>query len=97
MDKMGIEKAYREICDDSINMTVPWYLMASYAYYVQDDPILEDHVYDTLAKRILAEWDNIDHHHKNLLNKDMLEAGTFMGDYPPQIKGAVGSVREAYR
>lgn len=97
MDKKGIEKACIEICDDSINMNVPWYIMAAYAYYVDDDPILEDSTFDRLAKKILKEWDEITHRHKEYLNKDMLEAGTYMGEYPPQIEGALKSVRESYK
>jgi len=97
MDKKGIEKACMEICDDSINMNVPWYIMAAYAYYVDDDPILEDSTFDRLAKKILKEWDEITHRHKEYLSKDMLEAGTYMGDYPPQIEGALKSVRESYK
>ena len=97
MDTMGIEKACTDICDDSINMYVPWYLMAAYAYYEEDDPILSDRLFDLMAKRMLAHWDEIDHRHKNFINKDMLEGGTFVGKYPSQIKGAVKSVREIYK
>ena len=96
MDKMGIEKACMEICDDSINMYVPWYLMAAYAYYVEDNPILEDSLFDMLAKRMLEHWDEIDHPHKQCLSKDMLEAGTFIGEYPKRVKGALKSVRDTY-
>ena len=86
-----------DICDDNSNMLVPWYLMAAYAYYVEDDPILYDSTFDKMAKRILHLWDEIDHWHKELLNKDMLEAGTFVGEYPTRIKGALQSVRETYK
>ena len=86
-----------EICDDSINMYVPWYLMASYAYYVEDDPILEDNICDKMAKRMLEVWDEIEHIHKDYLNKDMLKAGTFVGEYPTRIKGALDSVRDTYK
>ena len=92
-----IEKACMDICDDSINMYVPWYIMAAYAYYVDDDPIMEDALFDKIAKRILEHWDEIEHRHKSYLNKDMLVAGTYLGDYPPQIEGALQSVRETYR
>jgi len=97
MDKKGIEKACMEICDNSINMYVPWYIMAAYSYYVEDDPILEDNMFDTIAKRILYHWDEIEHRHKQYLTEDMLRAGTYLGEYPPQIKGAVTSVRESYK
>ena len=97
MDKKGIEKACMEICDDSINMYIPWYIMAAYAYYVEDDPILEDNRFDMMSNRILEHWDEIEHRHKKYLTKDMLKAGTYMGEFPPQIKGALESVRDAYK
>ena len=97
MDKKGIEKAYIDICDNNINMYVPWYLMAAYAYYVEDDPILEDTIFDKMAKRMLQVWDEIEHMHKDCLNRDMLEAGTFVGEYPTRIKGALDSVRDTYK
>lgn len=97
MDKMGIDKAYTDVCDDNPNMLVPWYLMAAYAYYVEDDPILSDNRFDQMAKRILEHWDEIDHWHKDKLTKDDLKAGTFLGEYPSRIKGAVESVRNTYR
>lgn len=96
MDKRGINKACVELCGNNVNMMVPWYLMAAYAYYVEDNPILEDHTFDTLAKRIVVNWDSIEHIHKDRLTKDMLEAGTFLGDYPPQVEGAVSNVRATY-
>lgn len=97
MDKKGIEKACADVCDDNINMLVPWYIMAAYAYYVDDNPILEDSTFDRLAKRLLKHWDEIEHFHKEFLNKDMLEAGTYLGDYPSRVKGAVDDIRYSYK
>ena len=77
-------------------MMVPWYLMAAYAYYVEDDPILTDSTFDKMAKRILHLWDEIEHFHKHLLNKDMLEAGTYIGEYPSRIKGALDDLRQSF-
>ena len=97
MDKMGIEKACMDTCDDSINMYVPWYMMAAYAYYVEDDPSLSDTMFDKMAKRMLELWDEIEHPHKKYLSEDMLKAGTFIGEYPSRIKGALDSVRDTYK
>ena len=97
MDLKGIEKAYVDVCDSNVNMYIPWYIMAAYAYYVEDNPILEDTTFDKMSQRILEHWDAIEHRHKDCLSKDMLEAGTYLGDYPPQIEGAVASVRDTYR
>ena len=97
MDKMGIEKACMDTCDDSINMYIPWYMMAAYAYYVEDDPILSDTMFDKMAKRMLELWDEIEHPHKKYLSEDMLKAGTFIGEYPSRVKGALDSVRDTYK
>ena len=71
------------------------YLMCSYAYYKLDKNLIADQEFDQLAKDILENWDAIDHPHKYLLTKDMLEAGTYLGEYPNIVKGAVGDyIRE---
>ena len=72
----------QSLFDKNISMMVPWYLMASYAYYEESDPIFSDSYFDTLAKNILKEWDNLDHYHKHLLDRDVLEAGSYIGKYP---------------
>ena len=47
------------IIEHNPNMMIPWYLMAAYAYYVEDDPILSDSYFDNLAKRMLEVWDDL--------------------------------------
>jgi hypothetical protein len=82
----------QKIIDANPNMLVPWYLMASYAYYVSDDPILSDGCYDNMSKQLLEKFDSITHYHKHLLSKDMLEAGSYLGEYPSIISGAVRAI-----
>jgi len=76
------------------NMLVPLYLMLSYAYYVQDDPIASDGFYDKLARKLLKEYDNIEHRHKHHISKDALEAGSFLGEYPSIVEGALKDFRK---
>ena len=87
----------RQLIDANINMTVPYYLMASYAYYVEDDPIFSDAFYDSLAKQILNNWDMITHWHRDVLSKDALEAGSFLGEYPSIVQGALKSLRASVK
>lgn len=82
-----------QIVGSNVNMCVPWYIMAAYAYYVDDQPLLEDHTFDRLATKILNNWDDIEHFHKHFLNKDMLTAGTYLGEYPSRVKDAVVALR----
>ena len=65
--------------------------MCAYAYYELDKSLISDTEFDMLAKEILDNWDNIEHMHKYLLTKDMLVAGTYLGEYPNMVKGAVGN------
>ena len=69
------------------------YLMCSYAYYIEDDPLVSDEEFDQLAQFILENYDAIDHPHKSLVTISDLEAGTYLGDYPAIVKGAVRSWR----
>jgi|TARA_B100001093_G_C26747527_1_gene979561 hypothetical protein len=78
------------------NMTIPYYLMASYAYYIEDDPIFSDDFYDMLSKKILNNWDSIKHYHKHLLDKDMLIAGTYLGEYPNIVIDALSNLRDVH-
>ena len=90
----NFDNRFEQIITDNVNMTVPFYLMASYAYYEKDDPILSDDFYDKLAKNILKQWDNIEHYHKHLLSKDALEAGSYIGKYPTIVSEALKSLRK---
>jgi hypothetical protein len=80
----------------NINMMVPWYLMASYAYYVQDDAIFSDGFFDEMGKTMLAVWNDIEHFHKEHITKGDLEAGTFLGKYPSRVEDGLASLRKAY-
>lgn len=67
--------------EQSVNMAVPFYLMAAYAYYKEDDPIISDASFDNLGKFMLKHWKDIKHMHKRLIKKADLEAGTYLGKY----------------
>lgn len=90
------DKELTDNTDRNINLTVPWFLMAAYAYYVQDDPILSDSAFDRLCRRMLERWDDIEHIHKHLISKDELYGGTYLGEYPKRVEGAIESLKEAY-
>ena len=80
----------------NINLMVPWYLMASYAYYVQDDAIFSDGFFDEMGKTMLAVWDDIEHFHKEHISVVYLEAGTFLGEYPSRVEGGLAEVRKKF-
>lgn len=80
-----------QITRDNRNMLVPWYLMAAYVYYYLDDQLVTDAEFDDMSRRLLEDYDTIKHHHKHLITKEDLEAGTLLlseDEYPSIVKGA---------
>ena len=71
------------------NMLVPYYLMYSYAYYKENESLIEDAEYDQICQDLITNWDDITHWHKALLNLESLKAGTgYDIKYPPRVVGA---------
>lgn len=91
-----LDKHAKKIFEENVNKMIPWYLMGSYAYYKQDNPIFSDSFYDEMAKTILERWDEIEHYHKQLIDKDDLLAGSYLGEYPSIVEGALDSLRDKY-
>jgi|TARA_B110000908_G_scaffold172593_1_gene241095 NAD-dependent DNA ligase len=73
-------------------------LILSYAYYIEDESLVSDSEYDALCIRLLDKFDEIEHHHKHLISKDDLEAGTGFAlarrDYPSIVIGAAQHLKE---
>jgi hypothetical protein len=78
------------------NLLVPHYLMHSYAYYVQDDPIVSDATFDTLVVLLEDHWERIEHRHKDLLDRTLLKSG-FHLQYPSIVIGATEHLRSCFR
>lgn len=71
------------------------YLMHSYLYYVLDEPVISDELYDGLAKYLLKHYDQLDHTHKHLITKAMLRCGSASGvSYPYMVVEASGLLYE---
>ncbi len=55
---------------------IPMYLIHSYLYYIEEDPIISDSEYDKICKDLLAAYDIQTHGHRHLIDEAALEAGT---------------------
>jgi hypothetical protein len=50
---------------------------------------MSDEDYDALCKRLHNNWDTLEHMHKHLTSKDLLECGSgYSIDYPIRVKKA---------
>ena len=73
---------------------IPWFLMSSYAYYEENNPIFSDYFFDSLTRDMIECWDELKHQHKHLISLDDLSAGTYMGYYPSIVIGALKELRK---
>lgn len=93
-----LDKMLADRLRESLNLSVPWYLMASHAYYDLDRPFLSDAAFDQLAKIMLMAWDRIEHPHKEWITKDDLEAGSLLRrDFPTITKDTTRRLLNEYQ
>lgn len=85
MTKFPSERVCMEAIGRSRNMLIPWYLIASYAYYVLDRPVLSDATYDAICVMLDEEWDDLEHMHKWWIDRDDLSAGTRLSTRYPSM------------
>lgn len=80
----------------TVSGLVPWYLMASVMYYHMDAPILSDARYDEIARTLDERWDEVEHEHKKLIDRDSLKTGSLFAlkleDYPLRTRAAAVAV-----
>lgn len=83
-----------KIINKNLNLSVPWYIMACYAYYVEDNPIISDEAFDILAKKMLNNWTTISHWHKRHITLGDLRATTYLDKgYPQRVISALQTLR----
>lgn len=85
-----------EACRRRPSKLVSWWLMASFCYYILDDPILSDAMFDHVAKEIAEHWNGLDHPHKHMLGcPDNVNSGYHLAksDYPSRVWHAICALR----
>ena len=59
-----------------LDLLIPKYLIHSYLYYEQDTNLITDEEFNAICKELLDNFDEIEHPHKHLLDKESLKANT---------------------
>ena len=87
---MNLDERLDERLELSRELAIPHLLLASYLYYLMDVSIFSDERYDLLCKQVYMWWDELNHYHKYLIDKDSLKAGSLYylkeEDYPTITK-----------
>jgi NAD-dependent DNA ligase len=90
------EEYYETTARNRHGTPVAMYLMAAYAYYVDDEPIMSDYEFDMLARTILKEYDKYSKH-PHCPTQDDLRAGTYLGKYPTIVRVALDTYKRSLR
>jgi len=85
-----------ELADGCISSTVPIYIMAQYAKNIEENPILSESYLKKLSKKMLDNWTEIVHNHKQLISEQDLLNAEFSGEYPKYIQSGVDQLRYVY-
>lgn len=87
-----LDNLYQAAAKAAPQAIIPWWLMASYLYYVHDVSMLSDGLYDQMSQDILRDWEELEHKHKHLIPLENLESGSLYtwtaDDYPVTTRGA---------
>ena len=73
---MNHEDLCKSVITENPDMLIPWYLITSILYYERDISIISDELYDLICSILDDEWDNLEHRHKRLIDRESLNAGT---------------------
>lgn len=92
-----LDKELSDAIDDNIDSIVPWFVMATYAKEIEDDPIISAPAYERTVKRIAEHWEEINHPYKDNLTLDKIGHSVYINEYPARVKGGVDQLRGAYK
>lgn len=90
------ESVFSAAIESSLNMLVPYFLSASYLYYIRDESLFSDALYDAICEALRENFDDLEHRHKHVIDRDALMAGTAFTlkaeDYPTMLTHAATSL-----
>lgn len=66
----------RGLIEDHPNLLVAYFLIASYLYYVRDVSIISDGLFDEICETLTLHWDDVEHPHKHIIDREALKAGS---------------------
>ena len=87
---------FEAIKNTSLGQLCAFFLVHSYLYYNVNMSLLDDAVFDYLCRRLYENFEQFEHMHKHLLDKEALQAGTGFylktKDYPRIVRSIAGQL-----
>lgn len=82
--------------ETDISNAIPWFILSSYAYNVEEDPVISDFVFEKIKKRIVENWDDINHKYKENLDVDIVKGLCYTREYPKHSERGLKHLKEIY-
>lgn len=80
----NLDEMVKEKIGNNVNLSVSHFIMSSFMYYKLNDSYVSDATFDWICQTLITNWDNIQHPHKHLINREDLEAGSgYAVECPP--------------
>lgn len=68
----------------NINILVPWWIISAWSYE-KSYPVITDACFDNVVYRLNKNWDNVEHRHKELLDRGILKSSLAINNKYPNI------------
>lgn len=85
-----LDPAYVDLLEPGL--LVPHYLIHCHLYYGCSVSIISDEAFDELARRLDEEWDEVEHPHKKLIEREALGASGYYLKLPRMVKASAWSL-----
>lgn len=73
------------------------YMVTSFLYYQMNRSVITDSEFDQLCKELDAGYDDFEHQHKHLVDREQFAAGTgYAIKYPLMVQGAARHMLDHY-
>lgn len=96
----AVESNVSKVIKKEKSALVSWVLMLSYLYYICNDSVVTDTFFDHLMRELDANWDDVEHRHKHLIDREALSAGSLFTlkeeDYPLITRHSAMGIRDEF-
>ena len=90
---MRLDKQMFDVIDSDINCSIAWYILAQFSKNELDENLIEENSLVYLSKKIVSNWDTLEHKHKDYLTVDIVKKLDYSGDYPKNTHLAVKTLK----
>lgn len=71
-----LDEYVKQLVARNVSSAISWWLLGSFAYYMLDETLFSDELFDELNELIIEHYDTIEHVNKDMVTPERLSAGS---------------------